>query len=85
MSNASSNLPASFGGATWKVINAAQTTGQDATGRYAPGWEVTYQIPSGHTGTVFVAGAVPNPDMVKAAVSAAATNLSTVVSMQSGG
>jgi hypothetical protein len=81
----SNNLPASFAGVAWKVINAAMTTDQDSTGRYAKGWEVTYQVPSGHTGTVFLAGATLNPDQVKAAVNAAAANLSGVVGLTSGG
>jgi hypothetical protein len=85
VTNASANLPVPSGNATWKVIDAAQTTDMDSSGRYAKGWQVTYQLPSGHVGTVFIAGTTLNPDMVKAAISAAAANLASVVSLTSEG
>ena len=66
------------------VNNAQQTTAQDATGRFTKGWEVTYQLDTGHTGTVFVPGDVLNQDQVKAAINQSANALYGVVNLTSG-
>jgi hypothetical protein len=69
---------------TWTVTGAVQTTAQASNGQYAKGWEVTYQLGSGHVGSVFLPGADLNPDAVKAAVAAAATKLASVINLSSG-
>ena len=79
-------MPAPMSGrpVNWTVSGATQTTGQDPTGRYVRGWEVTYTLDSGHSGTVFLPGDVPNPDSIKAAVNQSAQALYGVVNLTSG-
>lgn len=81
MSNVPTPMPMRPNGANWTVSNAAQTTGQDATGRFVKGWEVTYTLDTGHTGTVFVAGEVPNEATVKAAIQQSANALKGVINL----
>jgi hypothetical protein len=70
-----------YGGPGWKVTGANQTTGQDQTGRYVNGFEVTYQLKSGATGSVFVPKDGFNEDAVRAAVDAAARTLANVLNI----
>jgi hypothetical protein len=72
-------------GIMWKVTDVSQGVGQDATGRYTKGWSVTYQISTGHTGTVFLAGDNVNPDQVRAAIDKQAAALYGVVGLASSG
>lgn len=85
MTNMPTPLPGRAGNVRWTVSGAVQTQGQDSGGRFVPGWEVTYTIDSGHSGTVFVPGAVPNQDAVKAAIVQSAQALHGVVNLSSGG
>lgn len=83
MTMANSPAPRPGQGPAWQVTNVAKTVGQDATGRYTQGWEVTYQIDSGHTGTVFVSGADLSPDQVKQAIAKQAAALAGTVNLTS--
>ena len=74
---------ARFGGPNWKVTGAVQTVARGQNGTYANGWEVTYQLDSGHTGTVFLVNQSFNPEMVKQAVTADAAKLHQVVNLTS--
>lgn len=85
MSNMPSPMPMRSGGPSWTVSNATQTTAQDATGRFAKGWEVTYTLDSGYSGTVFVPGDVLNQDQVRAAINQSAAALHSVVNLTSNG
>lgn len=69
--------------AKWRVIQVTDGTGPDATGRFVNGKTITYQLDSGHTGTVFVAGPNANPDLVKTAIMAEAANLEAIASLTS--
>lgn len=70
-------------GPGWKVIQVADGQGQDATGRFVAGKNVTYQLASGHSGTVFVPAVQFNPDTVKAAIAADAANLDAISNLSS--
>lgn len=83
MSNMPTPMPMRSNGASWTVSNASQTVAQDATGRYVQGWEVTYTLDTGHTGTVFVPGSVPNQDAIKAAIQQSANALKGVINLNS--
>jgi hypothetical protein len=72
------------GGVAWRVINVADSTGQDATGRWVAGRAVTYQLQSGATGTVFVPNSLFSADSVRAAVAAEAATLDAVTKLSSG-
>jgi hypothetical protein len=78
-----SNTPAprAGGGTSWTVTGVSKTVGQDSTGRYTPGWEVTYQIDSGHTGVVFLPGADLSPDAARAAVAKQAQALAATAGL----
>ena len=67
----------------WRVLNAIDGTGQDAGGRYVVGKNVTYQLESGQTGTVFIAGTSFTPEQVSAAIRAEAQNLADVLNLSS--
>lgn len=71
-------------GASWRVVNVTQGVGQDPTGRYVNGFEVTYQLKSGLSGTVFLAKDAFNEDAVAAAVSSAAATLYNVSQLSQG-
>jgi hypothetical protein len=75
------NALARLGGPNWKVTGAVQTVARGPNGVYAPGWEVTYQLDTGHTGTVFLPNQSFNPDMVKQAISQDAAKLFDVVNL----
>ena len=83
MSNVPTPMPMRGGGVNWTVSGASQTVAQDATGRFVKGWEVTYSLDSGHTGTVFVPGDMPNREAIKAAITQSAQALYGVVNMDS--
>lgn len=68
---------------TWKIVQVTDRTDQDATGAYVKGRLVTYQLASGHTGTVFVPLAVFSTDSVRAAVMADAQTLADVAGLTS--
>jgi hypothetical protein len=72
------------GGPAWKVTGAAQTTGLGPNGQYQRGWEVTYQLEGGTTGTVFVPAAAFSPETVRAAVADDAARLAAVLGLTSG-
>lgn len=84
MSNTPSSLPSRISGVNWSVTGAVQTTAQADNGQYARGWEVTYRLDTGHTGTVFVPLASFNEDTVKQAINKQAATLYGVVNLQSG-
>lgn len=65
-------------GISGRVINVVDATGQDATGTFVKGRNVTYQLNTGATGSVFVPLATFSPDSVKAAVLADAQQLHAV-------
>lgn len=58
----------SNGGPSWKIVKQPEATGQDASGNFVRGRNVTYQLADGTTGTVFIPAANLTPDFVKAAV-----------------
>ena len=68
-------------GGGWKVTEAAQQIGQDSTGRYTKGWQVTFQLDGGQTGVVFVAGDSLNPAQVSSAVARQADALYGVLGL----
>ena len=72
-------LPAGLSG---QVISVASTIGQDATGNWVPGKNVTYQLNSGHTGTVFVPDATFGAETAKAAILADAQKLAAVANIK---
>lgn len=71
-------LPAGLSG---KVISVTDARGQDPAGSWVPGRNVTYQLNSGHTGTVFVALSSFNPESVKAAILADAVKIAGVANI----
>jgi hypothetical protein len=71
-------------GPAWRVTAVNQTTGQDSTGRYTQGKEVSFTLASGVSGTVFVPDNMFNPDAVKAAIMAEAANLHQVSNLSYG-
>lgn len=79
------NANASYGGLmpNWQVTDVMETMAQDATGRYARGKQVTFQLASGAVGTVFIPDANFTPDTVKSAIMRAAANLHAVVNLNS--
>ena len=79
MSNTPAPRPGN--GPSWTVTNVSKTVGQDQTGRYTPGWEVTYQIDSGHTGVVFLPGADLSPDAARMAVAKQAAALAATAGL----
>lgn len=81
MSNSGNVQVYQTSGPNWRVTGAVQTTAQAANGQFARGWEVTYQLDTGHTGTVFLPTNQFNPDSVKAAVAADAAQLYQVVNL----
>lgn len=83
MSNTPVPISGRNSGVNWTVSGASQGLGQDATGRYVQGWEVTYTLDTGHTGTVFVPGSVANQDAIKAAINQSANALNSVINMSS--
>lgn len=68
----------------WKVLSVSDGTGPDPTGRYVNGKTVTYQLKSGHTGTVFVPGADANPEAAAALIRQAAANLDAIANLSEG-
>lgn len=73
-------------GPAWKVIQVQDATGPDGTGNFVKGRNVTYQLVSGGTGTVFVPGTQtgsPTPDQVRAAIAAEADNHNAILNLTS--
>jgi hypothetical protein len=81
VSNVQALTPGPAGGPPWSVVSVTETTDQDATGRYAKGKAVTFQLGSGAMGTVFVPNANWTPDTVKALINQAAANLHAVTNL----
>lgn len=71
-------------GVAFKVVDVKETTGQDATGRFVPGKQVSYQLKSGLSGTIFVPDAAFNEDAVRAAIQKAAATLQNVSMISQG-
>lgn len=71
-------------GPSWKVVNVTETTAADSTGRFTAGKQVTYQLDSGLSGTVFLPDAQFNEDAVRAAINQAAAQLHAVGNLTSG-
>lgn len=67
----------------WKVTQVVDGTGPDSTGRFVVGKTITFQLDTGHTGTVFVPATDANPDAVKLAVQQAAANLDAIANLTS--
>lgn len=76
MSNTPSNQPAVM--PTGTVVSVQDGQGQNDQGSWVRGKNVTFQLSSGPTGTVFVPDSQFNPDMVKAMVQDAAQRLAAV-------
>jgi hypothetical protein len=74
----SASAPAS---PTGRVINIADARDRDATGNFVTGKNVTYQLATGQTATVFVPGATFSEDAVRAAVTADAATLAKVANL----
>jgi len=83
MSSVPVPIAGSVGNVAWAVTGAQQGTGQTASGQYVRGWEVAYQLGSGHAGTVFLPGPELVPDLVRAATAAAAAQLAAVLNLSS--
>lgn len=81
MSMVGTNSGSGSGGGGWKITDAAQQVGQDSTGRYTKGWQITFQLDGGQTGTVFVAGDSLNPAQVSSAVARQADALYGVLGL----
>jgi hypothetical protein len=71
-------------GLAWKVIDTKTLSGPDATGRYVPGYQITYQLKSGHAGTVFVPKAAATQEAVAAAITADAQVLAGIANLSQG-
>jgi hypothetical protein len=72
------------GGPAWRVIGITEATGPDPSGRFTQGRNVTYQLASGLTGTVFIPLAGFTEDTVAAAVNLDAQTLHNVSQLSSG-
>lgn len=69
--------------ARWRIINITPTQGQDSSGRFVNGKNVTYQLTSGQSDTVFVPNGSDTVEYVKAVVQAAADNLAALHNLTS--
>jgi hypothetical protein len=78
MSDQSMQAYKGYAGPSGKIVTVVDGSGQDATGRYTTGKNVTYQLSSGPSGTVFIPNNSFNEDFVKAAVTADAARLHAV-------
>jgi hypothetical protein len=63
---------------TWTIVGQQATTGQDAAGDYQKGVDVTFQLATGTTGTVFIPQIKYTPENVAVAVTKAARHLNAV-------
>jgi hypothetical protein len=79
-------IPSASGGIgpAWSVTSVISTTGQDGTGRYSQGKNVTFTLASGVTGSVFVPDNLFTPDQVKQAIMAEADKLHQVSQLSYG-
>jgi hypothetical protein len=68
-------MPQSVG---WRIINTVPTMGIGPDGKPAKGQDVTYQLDTGDSGTIFVPDAQFNANQVGQLVTAHATNLVAV-------
>jgi hypothetical protein len=66
---------------TGRVVTVTDAQGQNSQGQWVKGRQVTYQLVSGQTGTVFVPGAEFSVDAVRAAIQADASKLADVVNL----
>lgn len=76
---AQSPFPAGISG---RVVNVTDAKGQDPSGNWVPGRNVTYQLSTGHTGTVFVPLSTFGVESVSAAIAADAQKLAAVASIR---
>lgn len=65
-----------------KVISITDATGPDPMGGFTKGRNVTYQLSTGHTGTVFIPLNSFNADAVKAAIANDARTIAQVAGLQ---
>jgi hypothetical protein len=73
--------PAGAAVATGRVVSVADGQGQNAQGTWTKGKNVTYQLTSGQTGTVFIPADVFSVESVTAAVKAEAQKLADVANL----
>jgi hypothetical protein len=66
----------------WTIIGQAETFQTDDAGAFVPGVTVTFQLPGGQTGSVFVPNAKYTVEGVKAAVAARAAAMAAVSQLQ---
>lgn len=79
MSELGSSLPS---GVTVKVTGVSLPfRGQDSTGQYQQGRNVTYQLSTGQAGQIFVPDSQLSPDTVKQLVMTDAQNLNAISSI----
>jgi hypothetical protein len=72
------------GGTAWRVIGIADGTGQDAAGRYVMGKNVTFQLKSGPSGTVFVPGPHATAEAAAALIQVEADELEAMANLSHG-
>lgn len=65
----------------WRVTGQAMSQVRNASGQFVPGYVVTFQLPSGTTGSVEVPQQSYNAGNVKAAITEAAKHLTAVDSL----
>ena len=66
---------------TGKVLTITDGQGQDQQGNWVKGRQVTYQLTTGQTGTVFIPGAQFNVDAVRAAITTDAQKVADVANL----
>ena len=69
-------------GVSGRVVSVTDTRGQDPSGNWVPGRNVTYQLSTGNTGTVFVPLSTFGVESVSAAIAADAQKLAAVASLK---
>ena len=69
-------------GLGWTIIGQAETFQTDDAGAFVPGVTVTFQLPGGQAGSVFVPNSKYTVEGVKAAVTARASAMAAVSQLQ---
>lgn len=77
----SNQLPPSNLGISVKVLNISDGQGPNPAGGFVKGRNVTYQLSTGHTGTVFIPMDSFNEDAVRAAIATDAANVARVANL----
>lgn len=67
----------------WRIINVTPGSGAGNDGRFTNGKNVTYQLSTGQSGTIFVPDGSDTVEYVKAVVQAAADNLAALHNLTS--